>query len=130
MHHFIAKRARLFVRGPGRRASRGGYAGAVIASMSMAIVLGAPLAAAQAATPTFAAKADYATGTTPQSVAVADLGNGKQDLVVANKGSNTVSVLLGKGDGTYGGKVDYKTGEAPTAVAVADLNGNSKHRSS
>ena len=125
MHHFIAKRARLFVRGPGRRASRGGYAGAVIASMSMAIVLGAPLAAAQAATPTFAAKADYATGTTPQSVAVADLGNGKQDLVVANKGSNTVSVLLGKGDGTYGGKVDYETGEAPTAVAVADL-GNGK----
>jgi hypothetical protein len=125
MHHFSAKRDRLSVCGPSRRASRGGYAGAVIASMSMALVLGAPLAPAQAATPGFAGKADYATGTTPQSVAVADLGNGKQDLVVANKGSNTVSVLLGKGNGTYEKKVDYPTGEAPTAVAVADL-GNGK----
>ena len=124
MHHLITKRGRLFVRGPGRRASRG-YAGALIASMSLAIALGAPLAPAQAASPTFGAKADYATGTTPQSVAVANLGNGQQDLVVANKGSNTVSVLLGKGNGTFAPKVDYETGTAPTAVAVADL-GNGK----
>ena len=60
----------------------------------------------------------------PSAVAIANLGNGQQDLVVANKGSNNVSVLLGKGDGTFEPKVDYNTGEAPTAVAIADLNGD------
>ena len=44
----------------------------------------------------FGAKTDFATGETPASVAIGDLsGDGKPDLVVANYGANTVSVLLG-----------------------------------
>ncbi len=43
----------------------------------------------------FAAKADYATGNMPKSVSSADVnGDGKADLLVANVGSGTVSVLL------------------------------------
>ena len=52
-----------------------------------------------------------ATGLGPVSVAVADVsGDGKPDLVVANDGTSTVSVLVGNGDGTFQLKVDYPTG--------------------
>jgi hypothetical protein len=56
------------------------------------------------------------------SVAVGDfLHNGKLDLAVANPGSNTVSVLLGNGDGTFQDRVDYAVGALPLSVAAADL---------
>ena len=48
-----------------------------------------------AASPTFAAKQDFTTGTNPWSAAVGDLnGDGRPDVVVANEGANSVSVLL------------------------------------
>jgi hypothetical protein len=57
-----------------------------------------------------------------QSVAVGDfLHNGKLDLAVANPGSNTVSVLLGNGDGTFQPRVDYAVGALPLSVAAVDL---------
>lgn len=51
-------------------------------------------------------------------------GDGKLDLVVGyqDPSSNSVSVLLGNGDGTFRPPVDYGTGNEPGAVAVADLN--------
>ena len=65
----------------------------------------------------------YATGTHPQAVAFGDFnGDGNQDLAIVNTTANTVSVLLGKGDGTFGAKVDYATGSAPMGVAVKDFN--------
>jgi hypothetical protein len=57
---------------------------------------------------------------------VADLNrDGKPDLVTGNGGA-TVSVLLGKGDGTFQPRLDYATGQAPFSVAVADLNRDGK----
>ena len=50
------------------------------------------------------------TGGNPRSVAIGDLdGDGKPDLATANYAvySNTVSVLLGNGDGTFGTKTDF-----------------------
>ena len=45
----------------------------------------------------------------PYSVAVADVnGDGKPDLVTANYGDNTVSVLLGNGDGTFQPAADLR----------------------
>ncbi len=47
------------------------------------------------ASPAFAAKQDFTTGSNPVYVTAADVnGDGKPDLIVANKYSNTVSVLL------------------------------------
>ena len=71
---------------------------------------------------------DYATGTYPFSVAVGDFnGDGKLDLAVTNSGDNTVSVLLGKGDGTFQAHVDYATGDInPQWLVAADFNRDGK----
>src|SRR3989442_12860657 len=58
--------------------------------------------AALGQTVSFTPAATFGVGTHPQSVAVGDFnGDGKPDLAVANAGSDTVSVLLGNGDGTF-----------------------------
>ncbi len=64
------------------------------------------------------------TGKMPSSVAVADVSrDGKPDIMVANRRDNTVSVLVGNGDGTFQAKVDYPTGSEPVSVALADVTG-------
>jgi hypothetical protein len=69
------------------------------------------------------------------SIAVADLnGDGKADLVMASCISSgtgcasSVSVLLGKGDGTFQRAVNYSSGgaQATNSVTIADVNGDSK----
>jgi hypothetical protein len=58
-------------------------------------------------------------------VAVADVnGDGRPDLVVANKYSGSVSVLLGNGNGTFQAAQNFSVGTGPVAVAVADVNGD------
>jgi hypothetical protein len=77
--------------------------------------------------PTFAAKTDFTTGSQPQAVALADLNaDGRKDLVIANAGSSTVSVLLGNGNGTFGVKTDFGVASASRSVAIADLNGDGR----
>ena len=73
-------------------------------------------------------RADFATGTGPAVLAVGDFrGNGLMDVVTGNNDTaNTVSVLLGKGDGTFAPHVDYPVGSAPTGIAVGDFNGDGK----
>lgn len=58
-------------------------------------------------------------------VIVADLnGDGIPDLALA--GSGSVSVLLGKGDGTFQAYQQYSVNPAATAVTVGDFNGDGK----
>ena len=62
-------------------------------------------------------------------MAVGDFnGDGKLDLAVANYGSNTVSVLLGNGNGAFAAATTYSTGgiASPIALAVGDFNGDGK----
>ena len=69
----------------------------------------------------------FAVGTTPAAQAVGDFnGDGKADLVVANRDSNTMSVLLGNGNGTFQPRTDYTVGTTPIGVAVGDFNGDGK----
>ena len=51
-------------------------------------------------------------GNGPDGVAVADLGNGHPDIVTANYDDNTVSVLLGNGDGTFQPAQAFAVGSA------------------
>jgi hypothetical protein len=63
----------------------------------------------------------------PNKAAVGDWnGDGKLDLATMNTYTNTVSVLLGKGDGTFSSRMDYDTGQAPSSIATGDLNGDGK----
>jgi hypothetical protein len=69
----------------------------------------------------------YPAGSTPQSLAVADLnGDGILDLAVGNFGSGNVSILLGKGDGTFQAAVNYSVGDTPADVSVGDFNNDGK----
>ena len=65
-----------------------------------------------------------------RAVTTADFnGDSKLDLAIANNGfnsGNTVSILLGKGDGTFANHVDYATDQVPVWVALADFNGDHK----
>lgn len=84
-------------------------------------------------TGSFAARVDFAAGSSPSSVAMADLdGDGKVDVAIANQGSNNVSVLRntavsgGIDAGSLAAKVDFATGTGAVSVATADLDGDGK----
>lgn len=77
----------------------------------------------------------YSVGTySVSSVAIADMnGDRKLDVVASNywnygiqDPANTVSVLLGNGDGTFGAANLYPTNWEPTDLSVADFNADGK----
>jgi len=64
-----------------------------------------------------------------KSFAVADLGNGKPDLIASEFNSNTVEVLMGNGDGTFSAPVPIVVAGNTVGVqgvAVADINNDGK----
>jgi hypothetical protein len=81
---------------------------------------------------TFAAAQTFSVGTTPDAVAAADLnGDGKPDVIAANAGSNTVSVLLntslpGATTLTFLPQQTFAVGTNPVAVAFGDVNGDGR----
>src|SRR6266478_4324528 len=63
----------------------------------------------------------------PWSIAKGDFnGDGKLDLVVSNYGDNSLSVLLGNGDGTFQAPLTATVGTNPAQVTVGDFNGDGK----
>jgi hypothetical protein len=83
---------------------------------------------------TFQPAVNYVTGEGPGGIQLADLtGNGILDIITANfdpglisddNGTNTVSVLLGNGDGTFQHKRDFFVGHRCAQLVVADLTGD------
>lgn len=73
----------------------------------------------------FARQAIYDVGTNPSSVALGDInGDAVLDVVVTNRGSDNVSLLLGNGNGTFKAQTTLSVGKSPASVAVGDLNGD------
>ena len=77
-------------------------------------------------TPSFSPAVPYDV-VNPQGVATADFNvDGRLDLAVSNSDSNTVSVLLGNGDGTFQAARTSVTGLDPQSLLAGDLNGDGK----
>jgi len=54
-----------------------------------------------------------------------DLNNdGKADAVTANVGSNSVSIVLGRGDGTFNPQQEVGVGGSPHGIAILDADGD------
>jgi len=72
-------------------------------------------------------ESNYGAGNAGLGVNTADLNlDGNLDLVVSNSSDNTISVLLGNGDGTFRSQVTYAVGESPTEIRIADFDGDGK----
>ncbi|HMD41242.1 MAG TPA: FG-GAP-like repeat-containing protein [Candidatus Acidoferrum sp.] len=76
---------------------------------------------------TQATNSPFAVGRTPVAIATGDLNDdGHPDIAVLNQADNTVSVLLGNGDGTFTSALSspLATGQVPTAINIGDYNGD------
>ena len=70
---------------------------------------------------------NFIVGDFPDCGVAADFnGDGKLDLAIGKLTSNTVSILLGNGDGTFGPKQDYVTGMDVREIVVGDFNRDGK----
>jgi len=68
-----------------------------------------------------------AVGVVPVAIVSGDFtGDGHLDLATANVFADTVSVLLGNGDGTFQPQVTYPVGSAPFAIVAGDFNGDGR----
>jgi hypothetical protein len=68
-------------------------------------------------------------GNQPSAIAVGDFnGDGKLDLAITNETDNTVTILLGNGDGTFAEAAGspFPVGVGPTAIAVGDFDGSGR----
>ncbi len=83
-----------------------------------------------ATTLSFAEQQTFITGSSPRSVAIRDFNlDGRPDLVIGNRGSNTVSVLLnqtlpGATTARFASQQTFATGNTPSSVAATDFNGD------
>jgi hypothetical protein len=80
----------------------------------------------------------YAVGWSPESVVIGDLnGDGHQDLAVVAQNDHlsngidpgvagSLSVLLGRGDGTFESQLQYTVGIDPDSLAIGDFNGDGR----
>src|SRR5207248_8690754 len=95
---------------------------------TVSILLGKGDGTFQVPAPVYAAVPANAASKDVASVSVGDFnGDNKLDLAVTNPSNDTVSVLLGNGDGTFQAPVTYSTGNSadhPVAVSALDVNGD------
>ena len=75
----------------------------------------------------FAPATNYAVGSGPYSVVAADVnGDGKVDLICANRGANNLMVFTNNGSGVFGSNATYAVFSYPESVVAADVNGDGK----
>ncbi|HEV2383216.1 MAG TPA: FG-GAP-like repeat-containing protein [Terriglobia bacterium] len=96
---------------------------------TVSILLGCSPASKPACTTgaAFQKHVDYAVGSNPIAIVAADFnGDGKLDLGVVNSSDNSISILIGNGDGTFQNQAVSAVGTNPDSIAAGDLNGDGK----
>ncbi len=84
-------------------------------------------------TTSFATKVDFTVGTGPNALTIGDLNaDGKPDIIVANQGNNTISILQNTASAgsisatSFASKVDlYTNGASPYYVSVGNIDSDS-----
>ncbi len=104
---------------------------AAVALLALAPVVVFPVASATTAQVLVALSSPtpYATAQTPSGIAVGDFnGDGNLDVAVANAGSDSISLWLGRGDGSLStiSALSLAPGSHPSALVAADFNGDGK----
>jgi large repetitive protein len=74
----------------------------------------------------FTQSGEISIGSSPSSIAIANLFGSGLDLAVAQRGSNQLSVFPANGSGSFGAPAAYAVGNAPSALSIADFNGDGK----
>ena len=82
-------------------------------------------------TVSFASKVDFTVGARPGNIVAADIdGDGRLDLLTANSGASTVSVLRNTGTAagmaSFAAKADFPVGTGSINLAINDLDGDGK----
>ncbi len=104
-----------------RRALRGIRLFAVLSVLP----LGTMLPAAETQAQLLGRRTDLNTGSTPRSVAIADVDeDGFPDVLVTVQGAGVVSIFPGNGDLTFRPRIDIPVRPQPIALAVADWTGD------
>lgn len=89
--------------------------------------LGAAGASASFRPAAFSTARSFPVGQAPASVALGEFNlDGNADLVIANSGSRTVTILSGDGEGSFHQSQEMYVGQTPAAVLTADFNGDGK----
>jgi hypothetical protein len=79
------------------------------------------------AAPTFPVGPKGGAGSKPISLVTGDFSdNGILDVVTANQGTNTLSLLHGNGNGTFRPAINIPLSEAPAALLAVDLTGDGR----
>jgi hypothetical protein len=93
----------------------------------VAVLLGGGVERAGAAVPRFSAPVQMHVGANPAQIVAADLNrDGRPDLVTADYASSTVSVLLGRGDGSFKRRTVLRTPKHPVGIVAADVDGDGR----
>jgi FG-GAP-like repeat/Dockerin type I domain/EF hand len=75
----------------------------------------------------FIAASSPSVGSYPKSICAADVnGDGNADLICANSGDKTLTVLTNNGSGGFVASGTYIVGSSPQCVCAADVNGDGK----